>query len=533
MTRATKYLILTITILLFIGFIIYSCGKLYIKQDFRQAYRGFNDSIHQNLYDQAFFKVHLKNGEVSLLRDWKLNASKDSILGNGKLFDFNRTEIREGSMAHNIDDIAIIETNQLDAITSTDKDKISTLAILTGANLIIDIACITNPKACFGSCPTFYTERSHSVHDAKAEGFSSAISPALEKLDMDALNTQTSREDFYLTMKNEAFETHLINEICLTAVPKKRSEFVFQDRMNTFYKARHMVTPKRATINGTSILSQVSKIDDLEFFSFTDKQDLTKKEDIYLDFEGVYGNKQGLVINFRQTLLTTFLLYNGISYMGDEVGDYFAKIETNSAVKKRLGNPFKLLGKIKLYVWNNENESWEFFDELYETGPISKNLIIAPLPKMLSNKGKLKIKIELTKGLWRIDYLGLSAITEAPFATKIYPSEVTAIKGESDGLAKVIKDDDKYLVSFPGNEFNFKFNIPKLKNQDEYELFLSSKGYYLEWIRASWLRDKNISKLEKMLSNDDHTWKELAIEYKAVEQQMEQVFWNSKYSDIQ
>ncbi|WP_242134531.1 hypothetical protein [Aestuariivivens marinum] len=522
-----------VTLLLCIGLIIYSCGNFYIKQDFRQTYNGFNDSIHKNLYEVPFFKVHLKNGDVSLLSDWSLNAAKDSISGNGKLFDFNRNELREGPLAHSIDDIAIIETNQLEAIKSTDKDKISTLAVLTGVNLILDVVCITNPKACFGSCPTFYTTESNSVHDAKAEGFSSAISPALEKMDMDALNTRSKGGEFFLTMKNEAFETHMVNELVLTAVPKKSHEFVFQDRRHTFYKSDYILSPSSATVSGTDILNAISEMDNREFFSHTDRDDLTKKEAIYLNFEGVQDQQQGLVINFRQSLLTTFLLYNGLSYMGDEVGDYFTKIETNTAVKKRLSNPFKLLGNIKLFVWDSKKEQWVFFDALYETGPISKNLVIAPIPKDLPHDGTLKLKIELTKGLWRLDYLALSAIQEEPLALEIRPSKVMTIKGAPVSLNRVLSDDENYLVSFPGNEFVFKFDLPELKHQDAYELFLSSKGYYLEWIRANWLMDKNTSKLEKMLSNDPDTWKALANEYKEVEHEMERVFWNSKYSDIQ
>jgi len=221
-TNSTKNIIAITMVLIIIGLIIYSCGRLYIKQDFRQTYDIHNDSIHQKLYSQAFFKVHLKNGNVSVLNEWGVNGNKDSLFGKGKLFDFNRNEIKDGSIAHEIDEIAIIETNQLEAIKSRDNERVSGLAILTGVNLILDAICITNPKACFGSCPTFYTNNSLSVHDAKAEGFSSSISPSLETTDMDALKTSTSDETFYLTMKNEAFETHLINELFLNVVSKKK-----------------------------------------------------------------------------------------------------------------------------------------------------------------------------------------------------------------------------------------------------------------------------------------------------------------------
>ena len=78
--------------------------------------------------------------------------------------------------------------------------------------------------------------------------------------------------------------------------------------------------------------------------------------------------------------------------MGDEVGDYFSKIETNAAVKQKLSNPFKRLGKIKLSVWNEELKVWQFMEELYELGPIAKNLVIAHLKNILPTNNKIKIK---------------------------------------------------------------------------------------------------------------------------------------------
>jgi hypothetical protein len=107
------------------------------------------------------------------------------------------------------------------------------------------------------------------------------------------------------------------------------------------------------------------------------------------------------------------------------------------------------------------------------------------------------------------------------------------IDGNAYTISDIAQDDDHYLISFPGNAFRFKFELPELNNHDEFELFLSSKGYYLEWIRKSWLKDKNLAKLKKMLLNDNKTWQELAQEFKAMEDDMESVFWNSKFTNIQ
>lgn len=518
-------------VLLTIG--IYSCRKYYIDHRFRQNYTDINKVIHTDAIKIPFFKVHFKNGNVCVFDSWALNADKDSILGQGKLYDFNRNLYQHGPLAINIDEIAIIETNQLEAIKAQDKEKIAALSILTGVNVLLNIVCITNPKACFGSCPTFYVDGQTDLHEARAEGFSSAISPSLEKRDLDALQYSTASNEFLLTMKNEAFETHMINELFIQAVPKHNNAHIYHDKYGSYYNCGASINPRSASVEDKDIANAINTIDDIEYFSATDPYELATKEAIVLEFDNLPPEDYGLLINFRQSLLTTFLLYSGISYMGDEVGDYFAKIETNAKIKQILSNPFRRLGGITLSVWDEKNNVWQVFQELYETGPIAKNLMLAPLPNISPKHGKLKLKVELTKGLWRLDYLGLTSINAKVKPYTIYPKNIEVIDGENYTIADIANDDDKYLLSFPGNIFNFKYELPELADQHEYELFLSSKGYYLQWIRTDWIAGKNLPKLRKMLRNDTKTWRDLAQEFKTMEQDMESVFWNSKYYNIQ
>ena len=63
---------------------------------------------------------------------------------------------------------------------------------------------------------------------------------------------------------------------------------------------------------------------------------------------------------------------------------------------------------------------------------------------------------------------------------------------------------------------------------NDYELFVYSKGYYLEWMRKEWLGGKDLLKLRKMVLGDEKTWKDLAREFKQLEPSMEATFWNSR-----
>ena len=526
----TNHLYLRLLVVIIMIAIASSC-KYYVDHNFRQSYSEINKEIYNEISSSSFFKVHFKNGDVGVMNSWDLKPSGDTLFGKGSLYNYNRSLIKEGELSFDLEEIAIIETNELANLQSKDKNRMTAITILAAANLIGDAICLTNPKACFGSCPTFYLEENDNLHSTRAEGFSSSIAPVLERKDIDALQYVTRSREFHLRMKNEALETHVINEVFIEAVLKNVDEKVYADRYNNYYRCKGHLPPAMAKVANRDILDKVKAIDEKEYFSVTDSLDLFTREEIYLNFDSMPGQEKGLVLNFRQSLLTTFLLYSGISYMGDEFGQIFANIENNDKSRKYFSLPYDKLGGIKVYI-KNPDKKWVFVEEIKETGPIAKNLNIIRLPSS-ENGQATEIKLELTKGLWRVDHVGLTTIIEKTEALKVAVTDIESINGETYTPDEIAHDDEAYLISLPGNEFRLKFELPEIPRTKEFELFLSTKGYYLEWIRKEWLEEKDIAKLRKMMTLDKKTWRELAIEFKSMEQEMETVFWNSKYTPTQ
>ena len=86
-----------------------------------------------------------------------------------------------------------------------------------GISAAVTVVCLTNTKACFGSCPTFYAPEGERMV-LQAEGFSDSIAPSLERRDVDALfRTRPTGRDLQLRLTNEALETHVIKEANLAA----------------------------------------------------------------------------------------------------------------------------------------------------------------------------------------------------------------------------------------------------------------------------------------------------------------------------
>lgn len=503
----------------------YSCTTY----KFRTNYKDVNKLLHEtdSIGNRPFLKAHMHNGDVYILTDqWSLDQQSQAVSGTGTLYDFNRNAKFQGSVSIPVDSVAIFETNT--KIVKPESSRVTALSILAGLDLMVGVFCLTNPKACFGSCPTFYLNPRDNLIYADAEGFSSAISPSLEYYDIDALKKSAINDGrLSLTMKNEALETHCIKDVKILAYPLKDGERVYHTPEKGFFLCRNHYSLTGAHASEGDVTRLLESQDRKERFSPADNRDLDCREEIYLDFDSVNDSQAlGLILNFRQTLMTTYFIYSAMGYMGDEVGDIFSKLERNREMNMKLKDGIsKKLGDVDVYVFDSDKRRWIFQGGLYETGPIAINRQFIPLQSWVKGPG-VRIKLVLNKGLWRVDYAALSGIEKKVELQEFHPDSVIR-NGENDSLALAsLLSPDKHLISMPGSEYRFNFTFPG--KQTDYELFLYSKGYYLEWMRHNWIKDKNLPKLRQMVYHPSKYLKSETQSYKKYEKTMETEFWNSR-----
>jgi hypothetical protein len=109
---------------------------------------------------------------------------------------------------------------------------------------------------------------------------------------------------------------------------------------------------------------------------------------------------------------------------------------------------------------------------------------------------------------------------------EILPSSIFK-NGKTDNVAlNQLNHPDQYLISMPGSVYQINFKMPR--KDTEYELFLYSKGYYLEWMRTNWIKEKDLNKLKQMVFQPELFLKEEAKNFKLYESTMEKEFWDSK-----
>jgi len=499
-----------------------SCNRLQDLQRNLQTAENFNRmdlaTMNQLKKDSPYLKAHMKNGNIYILRHWLVDSSRQFLKGDGALYNLNRNLLSEGRYNLAMDSVALLESNRLELTTS-----IGLMTVMTGVSAGVTIACLANPKACFGSCPTFYTTET-AIPQLRAEGFSSSIAPSLEATDIDALFITARPGPLQIEMRNEAQETHVVRQANLLAVPRHGNERILADAGGQFWAGRSLSTPLSAIAPEGDCRVLLSAADGQERFSAADSTDLSTKEYIELEFENNPQAECGLVIGSRQTLLPTYLLYQAFAYMGRHAGYWLAEIERNN-LRNQENSVQELIGGIEIQMLDKSGR-WRTVSELDEHGPLAVDFHLLPLGQLEGDR--VQIRLRQTKGNWRIDYIALAELAGIVQPIRLQPAEVLNQNRSDETARRVLCDSTKVLTTLPGDHYSLIYHLPD--DYTEYDVFLESRGYYLEWMRQEWLAEENSAYLAEFFARPEQALKRMAPEFKKGEKNMEKQFWGSRYA---
>jgi hypothetical protein len=478
-----------------------------------EQYASLDDS-------SLFLKAHMRDGSVYILSPWRVDEESREVIGTGQLLNANRRVLSQDEFTIPVDSVAIFETNVV-RMSAT----IAPLAIVTAASLTLTTVCITNPKACFGSCPTFYVHDGREWH-LEAEGFPLAVAPSLERSDLDALpRARPHKGRVQLGVTNEALETHLIRRADLLALECPEGERVFATPDGRFLRTLEALRPHRAEGSEGSCLEEILALDGAERTSAADSFDLAAKETIEIEFPYVEEGEWGVVIAARQSLMTTFIFYQTLAYMGQSAGHFFAALERGATEGIDLAHGIHdHLGGIEVWMEDGTSEAYHA-GRFQEFGPIATDHKILPL--RVTQSGPCRVTLELTRGQWRIDWVALARVLDEAEPVRIEPADIDR-RGlpDEDALSR-LRDPHQLLMTLPGDTLTISYPMPA--GTSEWALFLDSRGYYLEWIREAWVKEENPGRLATMLLDPRAALRHLAPEFKAVEPGMDDVFWKSRY----
>lgn len=286
-------------------------------------------------------------------------------------------------------------------------------------------------------------------------------------------------------MRNEALETHVVRSVDLLAVPRAKNARVFADQGGTFWQSAALFPPVIALAPEGNCLPQLTTVDGDERFSRTDSLDLSAKENLELQFAIVPHENYGLVIGCRQTLLSTYLLYQALAYMGSEAGHWIAEIERKN-IELHPNSLQEILGGIEVLLQDSLG-NWQAVEQVSEYGPLATDVHLVPLGQLTTKAANVRLR--MTKGNWRLDYIALAGLSRSVAAFRLSPHLVLK-DGRADEQARIrLLDSTQVLETFPGEAYTLRYRIPA--RFTDCEFFLESRGYYLEWIRAEWMAEEN------------------------------------------
>ena len=433
------------------------------------------------------FKAFMTDGRIAVFEDGAL-ITADSVLGAGILYSLDLV----GSAA--IDALAVDDLVGLESVstqimwgrTLTDTMVFSPLGHAITVGLLYAI---------FGSCPTVYSY-DEAGEVLEAEAFSYSIAPLLEGRDVDRIRVGADAGGVVkLELRNEALETHYINHLALLEVRHEANQAAYPNEQGQILVVGDVSEATSATDrDGSDRLEELRVKDGVAFNSSEQRIRAVTAENfrdyIELAFPKPASDSAALVLRLRNSLLNTVLFYDlMLAAQGAEALDWLATDMANIGRAAELGLWFRETMGLEVSVLGPQG--WKRVTRLADTGPLAWDEVAVQLPVPEGNE--LRVRLSFLADAWRIDFAGLAA--EATFAEPNTASfvHVAPIDGGHDPAmaARIAQSDEDYIVTHPSVALSLESAPLGTDSEGERTFFLSSQGYYTEWIRPDWIRSAN------------------------------------------
>lgn len=431
-------------------------------------------------------KVHLKDGRTALFKSGAI-FNADSVFGDGYLYSVNLDQARSVSMLSR-EDIAAYEV-------FTSKVQVGESV---GVSLFASgVAAVATPYlliAIFGSCPTVYYE-ADSTMVLESELFSNSIAPMLETRDVAVTNIPSSTSGVIeMEVRNEALETHYINQLELLEVMHQPNEKIVSTRQGTPLTLKafsELVSAK--TASGEDITMELSERDGRSYeydIPVNNDPEGIEWDHIELVYSPTEHKTGALYMRLRNSLFSTILLYDHIlSSQGTGAMDWIGKEMQNVSEVVALGDFFHTYTGIRVDLMIGGE--YEEITRVANTGPIAWREIAVPIFD-IPTEDSVRIRLRFPADSWRIDEAGFATDFEMPEVNIIPVSKIQNSRGSGssvEDLKKIREGDESYLITYPGDSYKITYNTSLVPPGMEASYLLAGQGFYIEWIRDKWIED--------------------------------------------
>lgn len=458
-----------------------------------KATRASLDTLSHGDYIDVQAKVFKSDNSIILYREgFSIN---DSFI-KGKAIEQRLGARKSFQKTVEVDIDSIIAMVTYEETTSGTRYFGSFLFGLTGPALTFaGLYCLACPKCCFGSCPTIYTLDGQNYY-LEAELFSECISKQLENGDIDLLRQEIVDEQLSIKITNEALETHYIDKLNLVIIEHPEESEVYPDINDQLIIVKEPFPPQEIkSKDGRNVKDKLLHDDCLYYRSGVDMVNEIRNGPAfdYLDIKlpNVINSPLKMVVKYRNTLLSTTLLYDVvIGSQGASALEWTNRMNNDSRYASQFNSIYRAFSGIKLKIFDGFN--WIETGTLKDAGPLNWKFLAAEIP-IIDIKAK-SIRLEFIPDNFMIDYIAFDTtrLDISNICTiEVQPNEIINQKGEIiNSLNDFIwAEDNKYLKTEPGDCYYINYYVPFSENKSQTAL-LYSEGYYNEWIRGSWIREK-------------------------------------------
>ena len=466
-------------------------------------------------------KFHTRDGRLFVMTSYRVDA--DAVRGSGSEYDADRVFRRQGAIVIPRGEVALVETTHMVV-----DPGMTALAIMSAGSAVGTAICIAMPKACFGSCPTFYVPGANGSWRLQAEGFSTSIARSIAADDLDSLqDAHPENGSLELAMRNEALETHVVQRLSLQVVNAPAGSTVVRTH-DEHFAAVGPTSPPTACAGTPDGCTSLLARDGREFTPGSDGRDLATRTDLVLQFAAPHARDVGIVLTLRNSLMSTFVLYHLIALHGRHYGEFMAALERRDlGLLLALDGFDRALGEIEVSVRQGSG-GWHDVGEVRYVGPIA--LGVRALPARVSDPdAPYEVRLHYARSHWRFEAIAAGPLVARDLpATEVWPTISDPGRFARTDVLEAIHGRGVGLSTQPGDEVRFRFEVPP--SDGAQGLFLRTHGYYYEWMRREWLRDENLPRARMLMENPREALRTLAPEFRDLEPHMDAIFEASRFT---
>ncbi len=338
--------------------------------------------------------------------------------------------------------------------------------------LILIIVLLTK-----SSCPFIYVNDGQS-YVFKGEIYGGSIFKPLERDDfMHLKNVGSDEKEIKIKLTNELLERQYTNLLKTILVEHDVNTKLFIDGAGQIHSTRNLQTAQTALLNNSKNLIKELSTTDSSYCLFDVTSNNHYVNDLVLKFQKPKNaHKAKLILNAKNSLWLDFAFTEFTKLFGSSYNRFIEK--------QRTANRDSMLDwtnkqGLPLSIYIKENNAWKLVEQIPTVGPLAARDICVPINNSSIQSDEVEIKISCGFMFWELDYAAIDYSKDEVIAYT-FPELKSANDENGNDVSQLLeKTDVLYLVQpQPGNCVQLTYQLPNLKNEHRYDLFLHTRGYY-------------------------------------------------------